>query len=155
MIAFSEIASGNGISCACSGPLDGSALCQAKIGLNERFPQISQWYFGLVDLSAVTDFNISAADIDRLAEMDRKLAQFTRPGLPVAIVVQGDLGFGISRMWQASSEPTGWETQVFRERPRAIAWLRHQVLTLYAVDLPQLLDAPDLPSASMGNAAAF
>jgi hypothetical protein len=144
MISITEIAGGNGVSIACTGILDGDALYRARAGVAERFPRMPQWYFGFADFGAVTDFNITAADLDKIAELDRKLSQFVRPGLPVAIVVQSDLGFGISRMWQAASEPTGWSTQVFRDRARAIAWLRHEALRLYAVDLPQLLDPPDV-----------
>jgi hypothetical protein len=155
MILFSEMAGGNGIACSVTGILDGDALYHAKVGLNERFPRISEWYFAFVDLSAVTQFDITAAHLEKIADQDRKLARFARPGLPVAIVVQGDLGFGISRMWQAASELTGWDTQVFRDRARAIAWLRHQVLTSYAIDLPQLLDEPNAEPPAVGKAAPF
>ncbi len=138
MITVQEIANRSGLFVSCSGDLDAKDLYEAQKGLKDRFPGMGEWYFSLTDLSGVGQLKVEAADFDLLVELHRKLAQFTRPGLPVAVIARTELAYGVSRMWQIASESTGWESKVFRERAPAEAWLRHRVLSLYQYELPDL-----------------
>jgi hypothetical protein len=138
MVDIREIAKGSGLLIVCSGDFDLKELYEAKINLQDRFPSISSWYFAVVDLSNVAQLNVSAADFDRLVELDRRLSRFTRPGLPVAIIARGELPFGVSRMWQSSTDPTGWDSRVFRDRISAEAWLRDRVSAVFSFAMPAL-----------------
>ena len=138
MITIQEISNLRGLLISCSGDLDAKELCEEMKTLKDRFPGISSWMFVITDLSSVANLTVTAADFDLLVELDRKLAHFTRPGLPVAVIARSELAFGISRMWQVACESTGWEAQVFRERPPAEAWIRHRVLSLFQCELPEL-----------------
>lgn len=98
---------------------------------------ISSWYFAVVDLSSVAKMEVTAPDFDRLIEQDRKISQLTRPGFPIAVLARTELPFGISRMWEAATDFTGWQIQVFRERVATESWLRHLVQALYGVELAE------------------
>jgi hypothetical protein len=136
MINFSEVANGRGLLVACEGDLDLRDMYEARKDLIDGNPAIGYWYFAIVDLSSVLRLEVTAPAFDRLIEQDRKISQVTRPGLPIAVLARTELPFGISRMWEAATDFTGWETQVFRERSAAEAWLRYRVLALYDVELP-------------------
>ena len=41
----------------------------------------------------------------------------------VAIIAPQDAPFGMARMWEAFAHDTGWQTQVFHDRPAADLWL--------------------------------
>lgn len=135
MVTLREISNGQGLLLICSGDLDLKDLYEAKIDLPERFPNIRAWYFAILDLSAITNLTVSAADLDRLVEQDRQLSAVARPGLVLAIIARGELPYGVSRLWQSFSDPTGWESEIFRERTAAENWLRHRLHALLACDL--------------------
>lgn len=76
------------------------------------------------DWSAVVEVEVSAAAIRRVAEHQQHVARLLPAGFPVALVASRDSVYGLSRMWEAYAEGTGWETQLFRERQAALRWLR-------------------------------
>lgn len=149
MITSSEIANSNGFLLLCGGDLDVKDLCVEIRVLQQKFPALPTWYFAIADLSRVAKLNITAADFDLLVEQNRKLAQITRPGLPLAVVARNDLTYGIARMFQSALDLSGWELHVFRDRAPADAWLRHQVLSTYGVEVP-----PWQPDGSIVSAAS-
>ena len=136
MIKFSELADRQGLLVACDGDLNLRDMYEARKDLIDDNPALRYWYFAIVDLSSVAQMEVTAQDFDRLIEQDRKISLYTRPGLPIAVLARTELPFGISRMWEAATDFTGWEIQVFRERSAAEAWLRHRVFVLYDVELP-------------------
>jgi hypothetical protein len=138
LIFTSEIANGSGVLIDCRGDLDVKELCEEMRTLHERFPAIASWCFAILDLSVIGHLQVEAAHFDALVQQHRQLSQVTRPGLCVAVIARTDLAFGVSRMWQVASEPTGWVTSIFRERRAAEAWLRHCVLSNHALELPHL-----------------
>ena len=142
MITIEEVANHAGLLVTCSGDVHASDLCAQTISLKRRFPDtIRGWYFSVADLSKVDNLTVSPADFDQLVEEQRKVSEFTRKGLAVAVIAKSELVFGISRMWQVASEVTGWECQVFRDRVPAESWLRRLVLVKFAVELPELRSA--------------
>lgn len=47
--------------------------------------------------------------------------------LAIAIVAPSDLAFGTARLWQAYADITAQQTQVFRSRAEAEAWIHAQL----------------------------
>lgn len=75
----------------------------------------------LWDLSGLNFAAVSRPFIDRLIEVRASLPE--RRSAKIAIVVAGDLGFGMSRMFQILSESLSDDVMVFRDCPEAEAWL--------------------------------
>lgn len=76
----------------------------------------------LVDVTGLTEANISAQALNRVAHMLKN----TCPGCECrsAIVATSDLNFGLSRMYEAFAEMAkAEEVQVFRDRQEALTWL--------------------------------
>ncbi len=79
--------------------------------------------YALTDLSAVTDFAASAADITHNAVLNRNIARLL-PAVRIAIVASSDVVYGMARMWQALMDQSGWTSRVFRSSEEALSWLR-------------------------------
>ena len=75
----------------------------------------------LVDLTLVTDLDVSGAAVRRLADLfeDGPAAPPTR----LAIVAPRDHHFGLARMYQSLRAEAPEETRIFRARADALAWL--------------------------------
>ena len=141
MVTVTEIASGHGVEFSCSEQVDIRQLCDSKLDLAQRFPGLADWYFAIVDLSSVTQLDVTPDQVPELVELDNELSKHVRPALPLAIVAPESLTYDISRIWQAVSASTGWESKIFRERSAAETWLRHRVSAAYRVELPSHLAA--------------
>lgn len=152
MIAIQEVASHIGLLVTCTGDLNAKDLSLEMSSLRDRFPNLSSWYFAVADLADIGQLNVSATEFDLLVEQHLKLSQFTRPQLLVAVIARSEIAFGISRMWQVSSEATGWESQVFRERGPAEAWLRARALAQFQLELPELRPQEQGGSSSRASA---
>jgi hypothetical protein len=79
--------------------------------------------YALVDFTGTTEFQVTSDTVMQLFEINRKLAQYTGEYF-VATVAPDSLAFGMSRLWSSMSKDIGWESQVFRDRESAKAWLR-------------------------------
>ena len=98
---------------------------------NERFFSASMdgfaaadyWYS---DYSDVAFGEISAEHMHALSVV-AETAGARNPGLVVALVAQGDLAFGLARMWERLAEQTGWRVGVRRDRAEAVAWLERML----------------------------
>lgn len=141
MVEVNEIASGHGVEFSCTGQVDIHQLCDSKHNFEERFPSASRWYFAIVDFSGTADFQAAPAEIPALVACDRELSRVTRPGLLIAIVAPEALTYDTSRVWQAVSHSTGWDSKVFLTRAAAESWIRLRVSAVFRVELPGILAA--------------
>ncbi len=104
------------------GVLTGQEIIRAVRALPEEVPEPERITHGLVDLTAVTRLEITTAELETIATLDRGHSQrfkVTR----VAIVAPTDLAFGLARMYEAAVAQVGWEVRVVRDLPSAEAWL--------------------------------
>jgi len=79
------------------------------------------------DYGGVTDWRISARHIQENAEMRKAAYERKKTPRVIAAYAPSDVIFGSFRMWQTLAAEPLWETEVFRERHEAIAWLRWRV----------------------------
>jgi hypothetical protein len=86
--------------------------------------------FALVDLTGVTDFALTAAEVRATAERAGAFGPATRAGvagegppLQIAVVATQDVGYGLARMWETLAERRPVRTAVLRTRAMALAWL--------------------------------
>jgi hypothetical protein len=136
MTTITEIAGGAVVRSAGEFHID--EMIDAKRDVAKKYPGGVPWLFIVVDLSEVTSLNAQTAEIERLVEQDRLLAALTRPRLPFAVIAPQDSYYGVARMWQSISDEIGWDTQIFRDRPKTEIWIREQVQQKYNVALPNI-----------------
>ena len=53
----------------------------------------------------------------------------------VAIYAKDDIPFALSRMWMVYVEAAGWKTDVFRQKSKAVAWLKEHVAIAFGVEV--------------------
>ena len=99
------------------------ALNVTLLSEGEAFAPLRFWLF---DFGDSADLRATADEARVIAGQGKKLAMLNSQ-LCVAIIAPQDVQFGMSRMWEAFVDGTGWQTSVFRDRPSAIAWLRERV----------------------------
>ncbi|HMD18090.1 MAG TPA: hypothetical protein VKH18_15605 [Terriglobales bacterium] len=121
----------------CRGVISGKEL----IANNERI-LISKSYVRwlLIDETEAT-LEISATEIQTIRQQNDRLAAVL-PDLVTAVLVPSDVGFGMARMWEILTARPGWSTRAFRSRPEAEAWLREEVRSKFAMELPENLRLP-------------
>jgi len=105
-----------------SGVLTGAELVSTTRSLVENEDAARRVDTVLVLLEEITRLDVSADDIRKVVEIDRRLVELI-PRAVVSIVAPKDDVFGMSRMWEMMVEFTGWKTRVFRTRTEADAWL--------------------------------
>ena len=76
------------------------------------------------DVSQAVLIDISAKDVSQIAHVPRQSLELRQDGKTV-IIAPSDLAFGLSRMYQTSTqpEPLPFEVQVFRDSEAAHKWL--------------------------------
>lgn len=95
----------------------------------------------IMDETEATSIDVSPEEVRIITQQDERMAAVL-PEMVTAIVAPHDLGFGMSRMWEALTERQGWSTRTFRSRPEAEAWLREEVRRRFRMELPEDLTTP-------------
>ncbi|HKV42122.1 MAG TPA: hypothetical protein VJX67_23150 [Blastocatellia bacterium] len=114
---------GRGIIRIWSGTVTGGELEAAAKAESQDEERTRRLKYGIVDLSDVTELAMTPEDIRGIVTQHTRTAALMRRGA-FAIVAPKDVVFGFARMWQVMVERTGWETQVFRSRAEADAWIQ-------------------------------
>lgn len=114
---------GTGLRRVGEGVLTGREIIETIRALPEAVPTLDRITHALVDLTGVTRLEVSNAELDTIASIDRAYAARFRI-MRVAIAAPSDLAFGIARMYEAALSRVGWEVQVFRELQAAEAWMK-------------------------------
>ena len=132
-----EMAQGRAAAIVCQGEVAGKHLTEATRELmrwdDARLQELAA---GLVDFTDAAAFDVEAARMQALVDLDLQLAKKVRCGFLVAVAAPGDLQYGMSRMWQTLAEVTGFEIMVFRNQCDAMAWLRARSSQKFGIELP-------------------
>ncbi|MDY6951895.1 MAG: hypothetical protein SWE60_10300 [Thermodesulfobacteriota bacterium] len=78
------------------------------------------------DFTDVTDVFISSSEIEELAIEDKE-ASAVNPNMLIALVGRKDLIYGLSRMWEAFTDDSPFETMVFRKMEDAQQWIKEKL----------------------------
>ena len=108
--------------CSGSGVVTGREILSAKETCLARPERIRNLLRATIVLSGITELEVSADEVRRIAALDARLAA-QNSHAAVAIVAPRTSVFGIARMWEAYVVDTGWQTGVFRTLSDAEAWL--------------------------------
>jgi len=113
---------GTGILHVGRGVLKGQEIIDVVTAMAGLLPHPELLSHGLIDLTEVSDFQVSTEELRIITGIDRKHAgALTR--MSVAIAAPKDLMFGVARMYEGMMLTPGWTIEVFRTRSQAQAWL--------------------------------
>ena len=101
-------------------------LADGFVSPNTTAAEIGRFAREIHDYRKVKSMDLTTGDIQRLAEHDKRAAMIN-PHIVVAVVHSGDLGFGMSRMWQAYTTEFPFVSRIFRSMDEARTWVVEQL----------------------------
>lgn len=78
--------------------------------------------YQICDYTEVDDIRLSASEVREVARQDAEAARL-HPQMPMAVVGNADLVFGLLRMWEAYSSIHGLNSATFRSVAEAQVWI--------------------------------
>ena len=126
---------GIGILYLCHGKVRGKNFIDANSRLLAFKDRLKQVRYGIVDMTAADDVQISESELLTITAQDKKIASFVPSEAVVAVIVNNDFAFRIARMWESFIEHTGWETMTFRMRWKAESWIIERVKANFGINL--------------------
>lgn len=127
---------GIGVSLIGEGKIVGDDIIKANRKIFASAEKMKKYKYGLVDYSRITEIDVSASEVDKIAAQDKKASEFI-PEAVLAIAAKKDLEFGLTRMWEIIVENSGlpWETMVFRDINKAEKWIKQKVKEKFDIDI--------------------
>lgn len=87
--------------------------------------------YGLGDFSGITRYAASPEEVQEVARIHAEIAALIGDAF-TATIAPSDHAYGMSRLWGAYADVTGWEIGIFRTRAEADAWLAPRIAALDA-----------------------
>ncbi len=109
-----------------SGTLTGRELIDANRAVYETPEKTRAIKYQIHDYRRVEGSDVSVAEVRQLAALDQQAAR-VNPNIVVAVIHSSDVGFGLSRMWQAYTGEFPFISRVFRSMDEARAWVLEQL----------------------------
>ena len=134
-IEVDHLDDGKGAIYKASGVLSGEELIAANERVLSRALRGELLLYSFFDCNSITGVAISDAQLRRVADQDVAASRRMRNRVIVAIYAKDDVPFALSRMWMVYVEAAGWETNVFRRKSEAMAWLKERVATAFSVEV--------------------
>lgn len=116
----------NGILLKGSGVLTSNDISTVNKVIYESADKIRKIAYQLCDYTEIDQIDISSDEIRMLASQDENAAKIN-PKMIIAVVGKEDIVFGLSRMWQAYTDETSFETNVFRNIEDARKWISEKI----------------------------
>jgi hypothetical protein len=126
---------GVGVIYNCRGPVTIDDFFQAGLAFLACPEEIKKWRYCIIDLTAVQSMNTSSRDIRSVVEQNKRIAAVAVPGVILSVASPRDLGFGLSRMWEALMDEVGWETITLRSRAEAESWVHERVRQKFGMEM--------------------
>ena len=126
-ITFVHLDDQRGILYTASGLVTGAELRAAVMRANQREFGASPVLYSFFDFSAAASLEITAGDLWDIAAVAVEAAAKSLVKRSIAVCVKDDSSFGLARMLKSQGDRTAWETEIFRDKGEAIAWLKHRV----------------------------
>ena len=108
------------------GVVTGSEIKEANDKIYDSRENIMKIKYQLCDFLEVSEFLVTHEDIVFHSEQDYKAANIN-PHMIIAIVASSDLIFGLSRMWEAYSYRSPFQSMVFRSIEDAEKWIDEMI----------------------------
>ena len=116
---------GIGVEFITSGVVTGKDIIEAnkEVVKNDNFLNLR---YQIIDRINCTKFQVSSKEVKIIANQDKSAGKIN-PNIVIGIISKTDLQYGISRMYQAYVEKSGFLTHVFRDRKNAEEWIKNQL----------------------------
>ena len=101
--------------------------------LKQDKEKFSKYRYSLSDFTEVTDVDVNNESIQFIAGLCISASRIN-PYPIVALVADMSLVYGLSRMFEALSNETGWEIMVLRSKEEAVKWIKERVKNKYGID---------------------
>ena len=116
---------GRGVEVVAEGVVKGQQIIDAHSEIYDgRY--LKRQRFQIVDKSRCTEYNVTADEIEAIAELDKK-ASLVNPDIKIAVIESQNLQFSLTELWQAHLANSEFQTRSFRDRASAMAWLSEVV----------------------------
>ncbi len=112
-----------GVLYLCTGVVTGDDLLAAGASLRASEKRLKKLRYVIVDMTRMESMDVSFADLKKIENNDRLIAQINPEGI-VAIIVDKDLPFNIVSAWDIRTTDISWEKRIFREKNEAYDWVR-------------------------------
>ncbi len=117
---------GSGVITTFTGDISGNELISAQ---KERYAPTKKLLllkYILADFTHTDKLDLCSNDVLQCSNLSM-CASKENPNIYIAAVMNSDLGYGLSRMWQAYTDDIPWNAKVFRTRTEAEEWLREEI----------------------------
>lgn len=111
-----------------SGVVTGKEIVEANEKIYTR-EHLLRLRFKIIDRSACTDYDVTTQEMETIARQDLEASKINR-NITVLLVSSTDLQFGMTRMWQALTENTGFRSEILRDRESADQYINARFLSL-------------------------
>lgn len=104
------------------GVISGNEIKEINNDIYRSPENILEIKYQLLDLTDISEILVSNADIKGFSDQDDAAAKIN-PNMIIAIVANSDLIYGLSRMWEAHSYSSPFQSMVFRNIKDAEKWI--------------------------------
>jgi len=120
-IEVNVLDNGEGIEILATGIVYGREIIQAHSKIYDEKYLKSQKYH-IIDKSKCTEYDVTAGDIEIIAELDEKASRIN-PNIIIAVIESESLKFTLTDVWQAYVKNYIFKTQAFSSREYALSWI--------------------------------
>jgi len=120
-IEVNVLDNGEGIEILATGIVYGREIIQAHDKIYDEKYLKNQKYH-IIDKSKCTEYDVTAADIEIIAELDEKASRIN-PNIIIAVIESESLKFTLTDVWQAYVKKYIFKTQAFSSRENALSWI--------------------------------
>ncbi|VAW96521.1 hypothetical protein MNBD_GAMMA22-1752 [hydrothermal vent metagenome] len=117
---------GSGVITTFTGDISGDELILAQKDRYSPTKKLLLLKYILADFTNTNKLELCSNDVLQCSNLSL-YASKENPNICIAAVMNSDLGYGLSRMWQAYTDDIPWNAKVFRTRTEAEDWLRHEI----------------------------
>lgn len=112
---------GEGVEILAEGVVHGADIIAAHAEIYDpRY--LARQRYQIVDKTRCTEYDVSASDIERIAQLDRDASEIN-PHIKIAVIESRRLQFSLTELWQAHLASCPFATKAFEDRDAALAWL--------------------------------
>ena len=95
-----------------------------KVGASEAYSEenVHIQNYQIIDFTNCSSFDLSSSDMQEIARIDKEASKIN-PNIRIAIIAPTDVAFGMSRVYEAYADETGFDIMVFRNSEVVEDWI--------------------------------
>jgi hypothetical protein len=121
-IQINYIQDGIGIEFILSGVVTGEEIVAANKDIY-NYENLCRLKYKFIERSMCTEYSVTSEEVKIIAAQDKKASEINR-NITIVFVSPTDLQYGMSRVWQAYTTETGFQSKIFKDRKSAEKWIK-------------------------------